>query len=86
MTAHRFVWLPLPYELPPDNTPIWRYLDFAKFVLLLTERSLFFCRADLLGDKFELAKGIRGRTRNRSYASEEINNAVRPYGAMVQSA
>lgn len=39
----------------PDNPDIkvWRYLDFAKFVSLLDSKSLFFSRADLLGDDYE---------------------------------
>lgn len=36
----------------PDE-PIWRYMDFTKYVSLLDTRSLYFSRADLLGDPFE---------------------------------
>lgn len=32
---------------------VWRYMDLAKFVSLLSSASLFFCRADCLGDPFE---------------------------------
>ena len=32
---------------------LWRYMDFPKFVSLLDTSSLFFSRADLLGDPFE---------------------------------
>lgn len=39
------------------NTRLWRYIDFAKFVMMLSHRSLYFSRADLLGDKFEGASG-----------------------------
>ena len=35
------------------NTIIWRYMEFSKFCSLLVEKSLFFSRADLLGDPFE---------------------------------
>ena len=38
---------------PPDDTVLWRYMDFTKFVSLMETRALFFCRADLLGDPFE---------------------------------
>jgi hypothetical protein len=42
------------FEAPSEsNTRIWRYMDFTKFVSLLEEKSLFFCRADLLGDAYE---------------------------------
>lgn len=36
-----------------DKNVLRRYFDTAKFVLLLQTKSLFFCRADLLQDKFE---------------------------------
>jgi hypothetical protein len=32
---------------------IWRYMDFTKFVSMLSREALYFCRADLLGDPFE---------------------------------
>lgn len=32
---------------------VWRYLDFPKFVSMLEERALFFCRLSALGDPFE---------------------------------
>lgn len=35
------------------NVKIWRYIDFAKFVSLLDSASLYFCRADMLGDSYE---------------------------------
>ena len=38
---------------PSPETVLWRYMDFAKFVALLEKRSLFFARADKLGDPFE---------------------------------
>jgi hypothetical protein len=39
----------------PENpdAPVWRYLDFTKFVALLTSQELYFARTDLLGDSFE---------------------------------
>jgi hypothetical protein len=39
----------------PENTEtsIWRYMDFIKFVSILENEGLFFCRADFLGDPFE---------------------------------
>ena len=38
---------------PNDKTTLWRYLSFEKFVNLLSERSLYFARADKFDDKFE---------------------------------
>lgn len=42
------------FKLPEDrSTPIWRYMDFTKFVALLESSELYFSRADLMGDPFE---------------------------------
>lgn len=38
---------------PRQNTKIWRYMDFTKYVSLLELNSLFFSRADKLVDPFE---------------------------------
>lgn len=35
------------------DATIWRYMDFTKFVDLLSTQEMFFCRSDLLGDPFE---------------------------------
>jgi hypothetical protein len=49
----------MPYEehpelnTPPDETVIWRYMDFAKFVQLLEYRTLWFTRADRFEDPLE---------------------------------
>ena len=48
--------MPEPQDLPsapPDDAVLWRYMSFTKFVSLLTKRSLFFARADKLGEPFE---------------------------------
>lgn len=39
--------------IPSPNTVIWRYMSFAKFELLMNDRSLFFARVDKLEDDFE---------------------------------
>lgn len=44
-----------------DNTQIWRYMDFAKFVAILSQKGLFFARADKLEDPFEGASGLARR-------------------------
>ncbi|MDR3563504.1 MAG: hypothetical protein P4N59_19005 [Negativicutes bacterium] len=35
---------------PSDDTPLWRYMDFTKFVALLDKQALYFCRGDILKD------------------------------------
>ena len=60
-TAVRTYWQSLPYVEPGLSSKLWRYLDYSKFVALLKEKSIYFARADCLGDDFEGAKGIKGR-------------------------
>ena len=72
------------FELPADHDmQIWRYMDFTKFVAMLESDSLYFARADCLGDPFEAAytkpmvekyyvpKGMTEKE-PRSYESYEI--------------
>jgi hypothetical protein len=41
-------------QKPPDvNIPIWRYMDFTKFVSMLENDGLYLARADKLGDPNE---------------------------------
>jgi hypothetical protein len=42
-------------SVPPDDTPLWRYLDFARFMALLDSATLWFARADTFTDQYELA-------------------------------
>lgn len=41
---------PQPEE---GNVRLWRYMDFTKFVSLVSSTGLFFCRSDLFQDPFE---------------------------------
>ncbi len=41
------------FKSPNDDAVLWRYMDFTKFVSLLETQSLYFARADRLGDPFE---------------------------------
>ena len=45
----------------PEAQPLWRYMDFPKFVAMLGQRGLYFPRADTLEDKFEGAIGLARR-------------------------
>ncbi len=40
-------------HVPPKEAILWRYMDFVKFISLLETNTLFFARADKLGDPFE---------------------------------
>lgn len=57
-TAVRHVYSKLPYEKPELNTKLWRYMDFTKYVSMLSSSSLFFARADTFDDFYEGAKGV----------------------------
>ncbi|MBK7806396.1 MAG: hypothetical protein IPJ51_08865 [Saprospiraceae bacterium] len=41
------------FDTPDSNTTIWRYIDFPKFVDLITSNKLFFCRSDNFEDPYE---------------------------------
>lgn len=43
----------LPIEHPDNNQKIWRYMDFSKYVDLLTTSELHFARADKLDDPYD---------------------------------
>ncbi|WP_257150127.1 hypothetical protein [Bacillus cereus] len=36
-----------------ENAKLWRYMDFAKLVSLLSNQSLYFCKSDEFRDVFE---------------------------------
>lgn len=43
----------LQFHTPENETIVWRYLDFEKFVDLITSKKLFMCRSDKFEDPFE---------------------------------
>lgn len=66
----------MPYEehpelKTPDNpdTKIWRYLDFTKFLSMLEDQSLYFCRLDVLAEK----DPYEGLYTNLNARSEEVS-------------
>lgn len=65
----------MPYDAhdevntPPDETVLWRYMDFTKFVSLLDRRALYFARADTLGDPWEGA--------DATLSAQEFREALR---------
>lgn len=46
------------YEIPDDESILWRYMDLAKFISLLKDRALYMTRADRFEDPFEGAVGL----------------------------
>lgn len=74
-------WQPW-HQTPAPHEKLWRYMDFAKFVSLLTTSCLFLARADRLGDHLEGSfprKSIEARLmRERQVANEsEFNKWMR---------
>jgi len=57
-TIIRHIYQKRAYIKPTDETVLWRFMDFTKFVSLLKDKSLFFTRADKFEDPFEGAKGL----------------------------
>ena len=49
----------VPKDVPASDAKLWRYMDFTKFVAMLNNKALYFCRLDHLGDPFEGAKGSK---------------------------
>jgi hypothetical protein len=66
------------------NIKIWRYMDFTKYVSMLDSSSLFFARADLLGDPFEgtYSKGNVEEVKNQM--EEAARTARRPLDVTEQ--
>ncbi len=60
------------YEIPDDSSIIWRYLDLAKYVSLLKDKSLFMTRADKFKDVFEGAVALLSD-------KEEYDKALKKY-------
>jgi len=68
------------FKQPRDeNILLWRYMDFTKFVALISSKTLFFSRADLFDDTFEgsypLANlKIRPYIYQKNMTSEQFNS------------
>lgn len=67
-----------PYEVPDNETVLWRYMDFAKYVSLLSTRSLYFARCDTFDDPFEGAVGaLENKARWDEFYLEFFRQAVK---------
>ena len=58
-TATRVYFTPRPYAVPTPSSQLWRYMDFTKYISLLSSRGLYFTRSDCFEDMFEGAKGLK---------------------------
>lgn len=77
-----------PYELPPSNQRLWRYVDLWKFESMLQDSALYFRRADKLPDAGEgrLSKeGVRGTLRSQIEFNAAYNIAPQSYAIDVKA-
>jgi hypothetical protein len=55
------------FRLPTNKeVPVWRYMDLAKYLMMLNSKSLYFARANKLGDPFE-GSSTRAMVARREY-------------------
>lgn len=60
-TVVRYYWIEAEYEKVLPESKLWRYMDLAKFISLVSKKKLFFACAESFEDIFEGAKGITER-------------------------
>lgn len=60
LASYVYWWWEADKRVEPE-TPLWRYMDLAKFLELLESGTLFFPRADAFDDPFEGASGRADR-------------------------
>jgi len=60
-TVVRYYWMKEPFESPNPEDKLWRYMDIAKFISMLSTSSLYFAPASSFDDPFEGAKGTVDR-------------------------
>ena len=53
-----FCWTELEYTEPNPGDKLWRYMDLAKFLSLVSHKALYFAAAKTFKDPFEGAKGL----------------------------
>jgi hypothetical protein len=77
LASHIYWWWE-NYRRPAASAVLWRYMDFAKFTLMLRDQAIYFARADKLGDPYEGARGIGEREGEwRNYSLDYLRNAIK---------
>ena len=64
------------FSSPEDNSVLWRYMDFTKFVSVLDKKALFFVLPNRLGDPFEGAFPMRNKDLNFKAFYEAFNKQM----------
>lgn len=59
-TVARYYRKSASFESPEPQDKLWRYMDIAKFISMLSTESLYFSPSEAFDDPFEGAKGILG--------------------------
>lgn len=74
------------FPQPPDpQIRVWRYLDLAKFVWLLSNRKLWLSRIDLLQDSYEgTTPRILVAARDQYFKSEGLDNIAAQWPGITQ--
>lgn len=57
----RHIFSKREYQIPDNESKLWRFMDLGKFLSLIQMGSLYFARSDQFSDPFEGAKGIVNR-------------------------
>ena len=77
-TAVRQYFSPRPFKVPEIESNLWRYMDFTKYVSLLSTKALYFTRSDCFEDGFEGAKGLkRNKERWDDHYLDFFRSAIR---------
>ena len=64
------------FDRPSDDTILWRYMDFTKFISLLEHQALFFAKGDRLGDQFEGSLSKANSTSRRQFLPDNIPESI----------
>jgi len=57
-TVVRYYWMKSGFNKPNPNDKLWRYMDLAKLISIISNNTLFFSVASYFDDPFEGAKGL----------------------------
>ena len=63
-----------PFQPRDNNIKVWRYLDVIRLTAFMATRSLFFARADTLGDPFEGSLGHLNQMAREQMIDEMVKN------------
>jgi hypothetical protein len=72
------------FTRPPADAQLWRYVDLAKYLSLLSTQALWFSRADLLGDRFE-GSISKATMEQREKAYSEFPGLLRSMDQLAES-